>query len=234
MIATGDRLLTRLIEVDSQLWRGVRDDMPPGPYNLSVGGREWAIATDGHLLVAVERERIPNALMECPPKVLQVAEKYIGMEAEGAQSIEAWKLKRFAGVGKEQEPCSTCNDKRRVECETCEGSANVECTCDCGHEHDATCDDCDGRGDHACEDCQPSEYDRPGVLRGLIINRRLLHRLLTTIEPSDDAMVAVSTTMTGYGSVGADMFVLHGDWWRAVIMAMRGPALEPTVSFDDA
>lgn len=204
---------------------GDRTNWPAAPWLLSRDGQDWAVTTDGRVLLAVHREQVEGECLPVPDTVAKLAAKWIPHTAAHPAIVSVARLKAFA----EMPPaptCETCKGAGELECDDCDGAGSDECECHCGNLHDADCETCDGNGVRKCPSCQPqTARDRAGDVLGIVVDRRLLASVL---RPVDDETVAVSKeSFTPSGA--SEVCVLRGAAWLALIMMTR---VEASAVFD--
>ena len=133
-----------------------------------IGNVSWAVATDGHVLVAVRADDVPGLQSIDLPNPVMLA-KWMASLGDGEMvtnmsAIRAWTAK----AGPLEIPCPTCGgdpSSIRVSCGECHGSGEHECSCGDTHE----CRDCDGRGTiKMCRAC------KDGTVRAKLVIGRIL------------------------------------------------------------
>jgi len=111
-------------------------------------------------------------------------------------------------------PCARCEDTGRVAgaCQLCDGTGHYTCMCDCcGDEHEVDCG-CGGGG-RSYKDCPDCPGDmRLGRIAGLVVDRKLLRRLMSDVPPTARCDVSV---------VGDALVVAVGSE-RRVLMRRKG------------
>lgn len=195
---------------------------PEAPFLMTHDGREWALATDGHLLLAVRRELVAGECTPVPEKVAALAAKWLDRSFEASTAVAGAAVKAFAGVPTFGE-CDECQNKRVIECEDCDGEGGSDCECStCGDTHDRSCKTCDGSGSRTCPECGGVPTNSPAVFLGQKIDRWKLAVVLDSVGVDDDEQIHVcsqpistATKFSGY------VLWPSGDLrWRALVMGM--------------
>lgn len=190
------------------------------PFGMTLDGRLWACATDGHVMAALPmageiRKDGPDAARLCD------------IAATHKTTVEA--LRAWAGPSQPLESkCPECGGVP-VKCQECKGEGEIAAPyCDCPS--------CDGyhpchscRGKRRCKTCQDSgEVTAPvryGRIGPAILNLNLLALALDTAPPSGE--VAVGT------GGEKDPVLFRTTDWISVVMPMMHASGKPSV-FDGA
>lgn len=187
------------------------------PVRATVNGLPWAIATNGHIFVAV-REVKPSEFPQAEAAEIPTLAKFLTDHGSGTRGNLA---KLRAWCGPPQKPttvrCPTCGGPGRVQCQECTGTGRAPYECPlCGGEHKANCEKCkNGRID--CPKCKGTGtvyrlskigYGRIGPA---LINRALLGRALAHLPGKTVAIAVFSPTAPLY---------VDGPNWRIVLMPM--------------
>ena len=166
-------------------------------FGLTLAGAPWMVATDGHVLVALEGA---GALPLSPSLDAAVVARYAPRLTEpGGVVADFAALAEWIGFAPILllVPCGVCGGTGRV-------IEHGDCD-DCAHR--AQCDECEGRGRlDAVADC------RPGRLGAAVINRTLLAPLWGHLTPGP-VRVIVTGAEAPLG--------LHGDGWVVLVMPLR-------------
>lgn len=199
-------------------------ELAPAPWGITINGREWFGATNGHVMVLIAS---PDALAQRLPEARDAATRD-WFSGEGGDVVALADLAAFANVGAAQRPCATCDGARSWSCADCNGDGETTCECRCGHEHESTCDTCDGKGKIACPVCTNLSTKQYAHFFGHPVNRTVIRLLLETVG-ADEPAIRVS---------------VHGDrliyrltpevpepQWMAVFMPLRAGTMA-TVDFD--
>lgn len=224
----------RLYKALHGIWADSRlaedDRYANGPWMAVAADREWAVSSNAHILIAVPRQAVTGTLGDCPKTVLDLMLKWASYVADDALTVTADKLKAFAGVKVAPPFCERCKNTQEVTCAECNGEGSDSCICShCSDEHDAICDECDGDGKVACGACQDTDYRRPVKVLDRVLNGYELAKVLATIAPDDESLVALSAHEMGKHS---HVVVLQhgGDVpWFALVMGMHN--VEAQVTF---
>ena len=202
-------------------------DAAPGPWAMHHPA-EYAVTTDGHVLVIVARDRIEGELPEIPEKVAKLAQEWALRPFTQPVEYRADDLMAFAGRLSPPVNCETCHNERSIECDECEGSGSVDCECmGCGDLHQAQCDKCRGDGDRKCPDCSADGEDLPATLCGALVNRRRLFDVFAVVQLVGGSAVTLSREPHS----GQHLLAMAGDGWRALVMEMA-PHVKPAAHFD--
>jgi hypothetical protein len=231
---TGEPLRAEMEVLDAAMYRPNNKDWPKGPWEFAIGGVTWAVATNGHVLVAVPRDLVPGECVALPEKARKLATRWIPFEPETSTAIPAGVLKTFSRL-KEQglASCGTCKNKRKVRCDECSGTGTDECSCSrCGNDHECECDECDGAGVVACPNCCDGLETRvPAEFLGQIVDLRKLAEVLRVIHPDDSESIHVSVQNLTDSQVfiGYHLRSEHPRWVAVVMPLQRD--IKPETKF---
>ena len=196
-------------------------------------GREFAVATDGWMLVAVQRDHVVGELPPVPERVQKLAADWVTTAPADATVLPCAQLRAFSGAYTVPPACDTCNNEREIECVDCDGEGSHECECmNCGDVHRVDCKVCKGDGRRKCPDCSDTPDDKPGRLLSATINRELLAGVLRTIEPDDATSIAIAVVRITK-TIKHDAYLIRpvdDGRWMALVMAMA-PHVKPTADF---
>lgn len=176
---------------------------PRRPFGVRTD-RDLAVATNGHVLVAVPTDSPLPPYDTVSPHVAAI------LAREGDHQVIEWdRLCRF--LADTREVCPVCNGVAplKVHCDDCCGEGFTECD-SCGHESD--CDDCNGRGYlGGCRACDDAKL-LLGTVGKASINRRLLNMAL---GPLTAEVVHV------YSSGELDPVKFITPEWAVIVMPFR-------------
>jgi hypothetical protein len=228
---TTDALRAGLVAIDAERFREPK--WPAAPWTLTADGREWAVTTDGHVLVAVHREYVSGDCATIPEAVAKLTLKWLPRISASAVRVQAGRLKAFARVTTPVALCDRCQNARRITCSQCNGTGRSECRCsDCGDEHDAECPRC-RNGKLDCPACSGQTDDQPVQFLSGLVNRRKLARVLTAVSPDDDTDLTVSLEALDAPSP-YNCYLLRpaeAPTWMALVMPMQH--VTPQAVFED-
>lgn len=179
------------------------ENTPTRPWSVSANGRDWRVATNGRLLVAVAGvggDAIPDRYQN---GVL----RYLSDDLLDRQSVAFGDLSAFAGA--------VINPKT-IKCSTCGGGGYHEggdlVTCEhCGQDTRTPCWDCGGDGCGA----MPRNYAR---IANVPINRSYLSFALSLVARCE--LVTIGA-MNSLKTADHRALVVLGDDWRVVLMAVK-------------
>jgi hypothetical protein len=169
-------------------WRGSQA-ICSRPYALDLGGQTWTIATDGHVLVAVEGEHAQPLVARDARAPAAVVRDALDIAAE---EIDLDALRAFCGPVRAclVSPCELCGLPETKETD------------------DEACPHCRGAG-------LAPPITRPVQVRGQGLNAHLLCRALSAVPQVGTALAG----WTGAPGSRYSMFVVRGDGWVIAVMA---------------
>jgi hypothetical protein len=213
-----EELRAAFVGIDKRRGYPHEPEWPAAPWLVVKDGREWSVATDGHVLVAVPRVFVAGECPAAPNKVASLALKWIDRLPVAPVTFHAKTLRNFARVETVTVQCDTCGNKRTVDCETCDGTGTSECECDsCSNVHEAECDECkDGRA--PCPDCSAESDEVPAQIINGVFNRHKLRDVLVAVDDDQDIDLAVEPSETKKDA--APLCFLRSSQWMALIMSM--------------
>jgi len=210
---TGEEIQAALTAIGA---RGYRIE---SPYRVIVDAQSFALATDGHVLLAVHSSVCPDAVAEAPAIVAKLARDVYPRDTPTDGIVEAAQLAAFVGARTgPRPPCATCNSKGEIECDDCGGAGETDCECHCGHSHEAESEACDGDGTVECPSCTPLKK-MPGSLCGHVVNRALLRDVLEAVGVYDGRL-SIRATPKGSGFIYV-LAPVDSAKWFAVVMSMQ-------------
>lgn len=190
---------------------------------------DWAVATDGHMLLAVRNDDVAEYNSLAPVAAVR---PWLD-EAPSGAVVSLVELRAFAGDPTWESRCDECDGTGQIDCVVCEGNGTVACTCaECGNEHTRNCSECDGAAGKkfGCENCGSTGHTTelvgsvdPVAVAGVSVDPRRLARLLACSPTGETVQVAARD--------GGTALALWGDGWCARLMALTGA---PTRTFDEA
>jgi hypothetical protein len=91
--------------------------------------------------------------------------------------------------------CGSCLGSGYIVCVSCGGKGIKDCTCSCGHSHQVRCIECSGRGKYQCRDCVNEGQPRYIKINNLVVDEKLLVKLLGKSTLGKYIYAAVTPTM---------------------------------------
>jgi hypothetical protein len=215
-----------LVAAMKAIARGYRTD---AVYRVEVDAKSFAVASDGHVLLAVDGAGYQDVLADAPGAVLKISLEQCPRETPTEGVVDAAALAEFAGVRQGPQPvCARCQGKGEVPCTDCDGDGEEECECRCGHVHEAVCDECDGDGTVECPSCTPAK-NQPARLCGGVVNRALVRVVLEAVGVCEGRLAVEAIAKNG--GMLYRLTPVDGNSWWALIMSMR-PDTRTSVEFE--
>ena len=165
------------------------------PFLVTVDGEAWAVATNGHGLLALRQENTFAPGSE--KRVAGVTKLLQDAKAASLESLDFVALRQW------------CATRFRPNCDACHGSGTAPCACPaCGHAHTAVCG--------VCELTEgTSGHGRAGRFHGRRVNRGIVANWLGWLPP--DAVVR-----GGHAAPHPETpIVFAGDDWFVLVMPTR-------------
>lgn len=176
------------------------------PLSFTAGGRWWALATDGWILMIVPEMggRTYGHGDERAQGAIGIGVELATHDLAGTVTIACTlaELQGFAGKRWIKPPPTTC--------ERCDGEGVVECSCEsCGDDHEADCPDCGGS--------KKMEARAPDiasvVVADVCVNRWLLARVVDGAPPQQGHVALVKHASGALAIIGEN--------WRALVMCLH-------------
>lgn len=200
----------------------VYERFPGGPFDC----QSLVIATDGRFIIAVPASAVDGPVTPAPKEVAALVGKWDAASKALTRSVTAAQLLAFVEPARVKADCATCAGKHVVTCDKCDGDGHTECECRCGDVHDADCEGCDGDGTYDCPDCTPNKNSARAKFLHAVVDRSLLLKLLSVVEPQQDEVIEVSKLSM------SDAWGFVGNGWKAALMPMAA-SFTASVDFDD-
>lgn len=211
------------------------------PVVVEADGGPCAVATDGHVMVAVRTA--DTSELRRPGRLERAMRDHLEEVPQDAREVAFGALAAWAGEPTWVRPCDDCDPAAGPQtgsgtspgfarCDDCEGSGALQCdpadavsandgaeTCEhgCWQKHTAFCDGCEGGGRVACSSCDGKSTTtqpakRYGWIGQTLINRELLARALACVGRESTVVL---------GAAERSGVIVAGESWRIVLMPVR-------------